>query len=112
MTHLDTIIRGCFGASLLDTGCSSSARCRFDPSLGSEGSDESKRPPTTDFGGAAEGSDGAGRPISIGFGAAVEGPDKARWPGSADSEATVEGSDAAGVSFPSTLRARPPPPTL
>ena len=79
---LDSLIRRCFGAGLPDPGCSSSARCRFEPSLGSEGSDESERPPLADSGGVAEGSDGAGRPIFAGPGAAVEGLDKARRPDS------------------------------
>ena len=68
LTHPDAIMRGRFGASLPDLGCSSSARCRFEPSLGSEGSNKSEWPPPADFGGTTEGSDGAGRPVSTGFG--------------------------------------------
>ena len=96
MTHLDAIIRGCFGAGLLDPGCSSLARYRFKPSLGSEGSDKLERPPPADSGGTAEGLDGAGRPVSAGSGAAVEGPNKARRYDSDGFEAAVEGPDAVG----------------
>ena len=45
LTHLDAIIRGCFWATMPDPDCSSSTRCHFEPSLGSEGSDEPTRPP-------------------------------------------------------------------
>ena len=60
LTHHDAIMRGRFGADLLDIGCSSSARCRFEPSLGSEGSDDSERPPPANSRGTTEGSNGVG----------------------------------------------------
>ena len=84
-----------------DPGCSSLACCRFEPSLGSEGSNKLERPPLADFGGAVEGSNGAGRPISVGSRATIEGLDKARRPDSIGSEAAIEGLDGAG-SFDST----------
>ena len=96
MTHPDAIMQGCFGAGLLYLGCSSSTRCRFEPSLGSEGSDESEWSSPPNSRGAAKGSDGAGQPISAGYGAAVEGPDEARWPDFAGFEAAVKGLDGAG----------------
>ena len=96
LTHLDAIMRGHFGVGWLDPGCSSSACCHFEPSLGSEGSNESEWTPPADFGGTAEGSDGAGQPISVGSGATVEGPKKANRPDSAGSKATIECPNGAG----------------
>ena len=110
LTHLDAIIRGRFGAILPNLGCSSSAHCRFEPSLGLEGSDELERPPPAASGGITEGSDGARRPISIGSGATVEGPDEARRPDSAGSEVTIKGPDRAGGLIPPAPGASPPPP--
>ena len=100
LTHPDTIMRGHFGSSLLDPGCSSSARYHFEPTLGSEGSIKSEWLPPAVSGSAAKGSDRAGRPVSTGFEAAIEGLDEARRPNSVGSKATVEGP-----------RVRPPPPT-
>ena len=60
LTHPDAIMRGCFGVGLLDPSCSSLAYCRFEPFLGSEGSDELERPPPADSGGTTEGSNRVG----------------------------------------------------
>ena len=110
LTHLDAIMRGHFGVGWLDPGCSSSACCHFEPSLGSEGSNESEWTPPADFGGTAEGSDGAGQPISASSRATIKGSDEARWPDSTGSEVVVEGLDGAGQFASSIFGARPPPP--